>query len=100
MAFLPGTELDGILDPTSGTGNPIMLFQGLVTPGSTGNTLPFIIADSGDAQLDSTVFISGFGTAAPEGGTAGGGQAVPAPAGAGLLGLGLAALGWMRRRKG
>ena len=31
--MLAGTELDGILDPTNGTGDPIMLFEGLVTPG-------------------------------------------------------------------
>jgi hypothetical protein len=98
MAFLPGTELDGILDPTAGSGNPIMLFQGLVTPGSTGNTLTFIVADSGDHQLDSTVYIQGLGTANPGGGTAGGGQ-VPEPATLGAFALGLIGLAWMRRRR-
>ena len=99
MAFLGGTELDGILDPTGGAGDPIMLFSGLVTPGSTGNTLTFIIADSGDSQLDSTVYIEGFGTSDPGGGTPGGGIQVPAPASVPLFMLGLAGLAWMRRRR-
>ena len=60
MAFIGGTELDGILEPTAGAGDPIMLFQGNVIGGSTGNTLTFIIADSGDTQLDSTVYIEGL----------------------------------------
>jgi len=99
MAFLGGTELDGILDPTSGGGDPIMLFEGLVTPGSTGNTLTFIIADSDDSQLDSTVYIEGFGTSDPGGGTPGGGTEIPEPAPLTMLGLGLLGMVWMRRRK-
>jgi hypothetical protein len=99
MAFIGGTELDGILDPTSGSGDPIMLFQGLVTPGSTGNTLTFIIADSGDSQLDSTVYIEGLGTENPGGGTPGGGTQVPEPGAMTVFGLGLLGLAWARRRK-
>jgi hypothetical protein len=94
MAFIGGTELDGILDPTSGSGDPIMLFQGLVTPGSTGNTLTFIIADSGDSQLDSTVYIEGLGTENP-----GGGTQVPEPGAMTVFGLGLLGLAWARRPK-
>ncbi len=99
MAFIGGTELDGILDPTSGSGDPIMLFQGLVTPGSTGNTLTFIIEDSGDSQLDSTVYIEGLGTENPGGGTPGGGTQVPEPGAMTVFGLGLLGLAWARRRK-
>jgi hypothetical protein len=80
MAFIGGMGLDGILDPTAGAGDPIMLFQGNVIGGSTGNALTFIIADSGDTQLDSTVYIEGFDTSDPGGGTPGGGDSIPEPA--------------------
>ena len=99
MEFIGGTELDGILDPTSLTGDPIMLFQGLVAAGSTGNTLTFIIADSGDSQLDSTVYIQGLGTENPGGGTPGGGDSIPEPGTMTVFGLGLLGLGWARRRR-
>lgn len=73
MSFTSGTELNGILDPTSGTGDPIMLFEGEVTPGSTDNLLTFILADTLDSSFDSVAFISGFGATDPGGGTPGGG---------------------------
>lgn len=95
---LGGTELDGVLDPTGGSGNPVMLFEGAVTPGSTGNTLTFIIGDTSDDALDTTVYLSGFGVTDPGGGTPGGGV-VPIPASLPLMGSAVAALGLLRRKK-
>lgn len=62
MAVLPGTELDGVLAPN---GNPVMRFERVLTDGQTGNTLILIIADSTDADLDSTAYISGLGAVTP-----------------------------------
>lgn len=73
MNFTSGTELNGILDPTGGTGNPVMLFEGEVTPGSSDNQLSFIIADTLDSSFDSVAFVSGFGSVNPGGSTPGGG---------------------------
>jgi hypothetical protein len=53
MAFLDGTELDGILAPG---GNPLLRFSGLANP--TGNQLRFIVADTSDGILDTTVYFS------------------------------------------
>jgi hypothetical protein len=103
--FIAGTELDGLLYPTAGgsvlTGpsDPIMLFQGSVIGGSTGNTLTFIIADSGDSALDSTVYIEGFGTSNPGGGTPGGGDPIPEPATMLIFDLRIAGLGFARRKR-
>jgi hypothetical protein len=59
---IPGTELDGVLAPG---GMPVVTFSAPVTPGSTGNTLRFIIADTTDGVLDSTVYISSLGGTPP-----------------------------------
>jgi hypothetical protein len=50
-----GTELDGLLAPG---GIPLLTLTGAVNPGA--NTLRFIIADTGDSILDSTVYLSGL----------------------------------------
>lgn len=50
---ITGTELDGILAPG---GDPVLTFGGLVNP--TGNTLRFIVADTSDGVLDTTVYFS------------------------------------------
>lgn len=97
MVATPGTELDGILDPTNGLGDAALLFSGIVTPGSIGNTLTFIIADSGDSNYDSTVYISNFGSENPGGNPGGGNGTVPAPATLALLGLGLLGMRAMRK---
>lgn len=55
MRSLPGTELDGILAPG---GNAILTFTANVPPGSVSNRLTFIVADTTDSILDTTVYIS------------------------------------------
>ncbi len=62
MIPLEGTELNGVLAPN---GNAIMLFSGSVVPGSTNNTLTFILADTSDPVFDTTVYISALGAAPP-----------------------------------
>lgn len=90
MAAIAGTELDGILAPG---GNPILLFSGTVTPGSMGNTLTFIVADTSDEILDTTVYISQLGGTPPPPP-----QGVPEPASFVLLGTCLSSLVFARRR--
>ena len=82
-----GTELDGILAPG---GNPVLTFGGLVNP--TGNTLRFIVADTSDGILDTTVYFSALAGVA----------VVPAPPAIWLLGTAAAGLfgrGYAKRRQ-
>ena len=62
MTALPGTELDGVI---SQGGFAIIQFSALIEPGSIDNTLTFIIADTEDGILDSTVYISSLKASAP-----------------------------------
>jgi len=81
---ITGTELDGILGPG---GNAVLTFSGLVNP--TGNQLRFIVADTSDGILDTTVYFSAL-------------TGVPAPPAVWLLGTALAALigrRWRRSRQ-
>ena len=55
MRFVASTELDGVLAPK---GNPVVRVSVPVAPGSTGNSLKFLLADTVDDRRDSTVFIS------------------------------------------
>src|SRR5439155_3384978 len=55
MRPFPGTELNGVLAPN---GDPILTFSAPVPPGSAGNTLTIIIADTRDSVLDTTVYVS------------------------------------------
>jgi hypothetical protein len=71
MMAIAGTELDGVLAPL---GNPVMTFSAPVTPGSTSNVLTFIVADTSDPILDTTVYISSLGGTPP-------GECVPPPSG-------------------
>lgn len=56
-----GTELDGVLTNLDGT--PTITFSSDVTPGNY--TLTFIISDTGDARLDTTVYVSSLGSIDP-----------------------------------
>jgi hypothetical protein len=89
MVALPGTELDGILAPS---GAPVLLFSGFVGDGVTGNTLTFILADTSDHILDTTVYISSLGGEVPP-------PVIPEPATLTLLGACVAGLGAYRRRR-
>lgn len=67
MAPIPGTELDGILAPN---GNPLLFFNATGLDTSISHTLTFILADTSDANFDTTVYISQLGgTVIPEPGT-------------------------------
>lgn len=81
FAAVTGTELDGLLAPG---GNPLLRLSAPVNAGA--NTLHFIIADTGDDILDSTVYLSSLGGVA----------VVPLPASVWLLGT--AVLGLSGRR--
>jgi hypothetical protein len=78
MAFLPGTELDGILAPG---GNTAVLYSSFVGDGSTGNTLTFIVADTSDPILDTTVYIAALA-----------GVPIPEPSSLALVAVGIAAM--------
>ncbi len=92
MAAIAGTELDAILDPTASTGDPIVLFEGLISPGSTGNTLTIIIGDTIDGWGDSTVFVEALTTDFSET------VAVPGPGAIAIFGLALLGLHRYRHR--
>lgn len=81
------TELNGVI--LSG-GSPRLRIMAEVTPGSTNNVLTFLIADTADSQVDSTVYISNL-MCCPEPSTW-----ALAALGAGFLGV----VGWRRRRAG
>ena len=93
MVALAGTELDGILGGADGDFGPyVHTFSQVVGDGSLGNTLTFIIADSGDSSLDSTAYISQLGGSEPPP------PPVPVPAPLALLGIGLVALAARQRK--
>lgn len=58
--FAAGTELNGVLDGATGAFGPFVhTFSAPAAP--TGNTLTFIVADTSDADLDTTAYIAGLG---------------------------------------
>lgn len=86
MGAPAGTELDGVLGGSTGEfGQWVHTFGTFVGDGAQNVTVTFIIADSGDAQLDSVAYISQLGGSEPP-------VEVPVPATLALFGLGLAAL--------
>lgn len=90
MAGISGTELDGVLYTA---GSARHTFSSLVH--ATGNSVTFIIADSGDSVYDSTAYITALGAELPE-------PEVPEPgsiaAMLSLMGFGAGAMVVRRRR--
>lgn len=66
MAPIGGTELDGVLAPN---GSPVLRFDVPVTAGAA-NQFRIILADTSDARLDTTIYLSSFFA---DGGTGGSG---------------------------
>ncbi|MBI5757883.1 MAG: putative Ig domain-containing protein, partial [Planctomycetales bacterium] len=58
VELLAPSPLDGVLAPN---GRPVLRFAVPVGAGTTGHELKFLIADTSDALLDSTVYIANFG---------------------------------------
>ena len=77
-------------------GTAVVTYSGAVTPGSTGDTLTFIVADANDSLLDTTAFIQGLGNAPPPPPPP---PPVPEPASLLLLGSGLLGFGLTRLRR-
>jgi hypothetical protein len=75
------TAMQGLL--VQKNGNPVITFSGDVTPGSTNNTLTFIVGDANDNVLDTGVYLSALGSTNP---------VVPEPGSLTLLGCVGAAL--------
>jgi len=87
MAAIPGTELDGIL--ASG-GNPLLTFSATGLDTTTNHTLTFIVGDTSDDELDTTVYLASLGGTLP--------QPLPEPVTLSLFGLGLLGLAFRRRK--
>lgn len=62
FAPIPGTELNGVLAPG---GDPLITFSELIGDGATGNTITFILADTFDDIVDTTIYITSLGATPP-----------------------------------
>lgn len=62
FSALIGTELNGVMAPA---GRAVLTFSALVAPNSTNNVLTFIVADTTDDILDTTVFVSSLAAVQP-----------------------------------
>ena len=87
MQEYQGTELNGILVHND---SPVLTFTGLVDEESKGNKLTFVLGDTADFEVDTTVFISSLK-----------GSPIPEPGTVMLLGVGMIGLvGFKRKLKG
>jgi hypothetical protein len=87
MAPLPGTELDAVLAPGA---DPLLRFGFTLSEPGASHTLTFLVFDTSDFRLDTTVYLSGLSARSSI-------QPVPEPAAALLLLGGLATLAARRR---
>jgi len=83
---IPGTQLDGVLAPND---NPLLLFGATGLDTNAVHTLTFILADTSDDILDTTVYISGLRGQNP---------VIPEPTTLWLMASGLATLALRRKR--
>lgn len=89
FAAAPGTELDGVI--FNNELRALLRFEGDVPAGSAGNTLTFILADTTDRVLDTTVYISQLSA-----------KPIPEPSTLALAAIGAVGVVWVgyRRRAG
>lgn len=114
-AFFPSSALVSNIPEANFQSNPVgssqypieyngltasLYVSGLLDPTLTTHTLMIAVADTNDDVYDSAVFIGGLkNTTATTGGIGDPGNTVPEPASMALLGIGMAGLAVMRRRK-